>query len=173
MPKASRGRNDKCAQFANQALTKSKEVQLQMMAKCMSQDCAQVPVSSDLVFNKSRCGSSDAASVSCSLSCMFSPAVVCGRRCMSAIVFAKALVRSAFSGADLHTHVVHARNRCDCDDGCEVREARWHTKFYAPLSDDSQCMMTVDGIGGLQVRDSWTGLLLHQPWPSVLQLQSQ
>jgi hypothetical protein len=41
MPKASRGRNDKCAQFANQALTKSKEVQLQMMAKCMSQDCAQ------------------------------------------------------------------------------------------------------------------------------------
>jgi hypothetical protein len=87
MPTASRGRNDNCAKFANQASTKTKEVQLGMMAKCMSQDCAQVPVSSDLVFSKSRCGSnSDAASVSCSLSCMFSPAVVCGRLCTSASV---------------------------------------------------------------------------------------
>ena len=86
MPLASRGRNDKCGQFATQALLKSKDDQLQMMAKCMSQDCAQVPVSSVLVFNKSRCGSRDAARVSCSLSYMFSPAVVCGRLCMCAVV---------------------------------------------------------------------------------------
>ena len=42
MPAGKSGRNSYCSQFANQAQLKTKKAQLQLMAKCMGQDCVQV-----------------------------------------------------------------------------------------------------------------------------------